>query len=262
VNRIYFIGCDMGGWHTKRTDAMAWCAMEDGEWCDPTHVQNGQLFLPDADRNPLAGIVEKILGESAQAVISIDAALGWPKSFRDWVSASPLDAPIPSFDVSHGELNNPFLYRAAERFIKKHTGQKAGSAVKDQLGSNFTKGQALAAWLRREWQAYCPPFDELTKGKAAQSPITVIEIYPSASLKCDAFAKLRWPGGGAMGELGKSDIADAQRAAMASACYARTVGMIQADLPGVYLPEEAGEDEQDMIKAEGWIFSPKVEPAP
>ncbi len=257
MSKVYFIGCDMGGWHTKKTDALAWCAMADGQWCDSTHVENGQLFLPEADRNPLAGLIERILGEESHAVISIDAALGWPKSFRDWVAASPLDAPIPSFDVSQGELSNPLLYRAAERFIKAQTSQKAASAVKDQLGSNFTKGQALAAWLRREWQAYCPPFDELV----TEASITVIEVYPSASMKCAAFSELRWPGGSRMGELGKSDIADAQRAAMVSACYARTLGMIQAALPEVYLPEEAGEAEQDMIKAEGWIFSPKVEPA-
>lgn len=258
MSKVYFIGCDMGGWHTKKTDALAWCAMHDDKWVEDNHTQSGQLFLPD-DSNPLRDVIKKALEEEAQVVVAVDASLGWPQAFCEWVKAKAMSGSIPRFNVEDGELRNPLLYRATERFIKDKTGQKPASAVKDQLGSNFTKGQVLAAWVRKNWKAYCPPFDA-DSDDAAKKQVTVIEVYPAASLKCKAFLNLDWPEKMAMGKLGKSDIADAQRAAMTAACYAKTIGMIgRSGLPNVYLPADAGDEQQDAIRAEGWIFCPKNE---
>lgn len=275
MSKIRFIGCDMGGWHTTDGDALSVCTLEDGElYLNPPDA--GALYYP-------VGAMESAVGpwltdEIDKAVIAIDAALAWPESYAQLVQHAPHELHLPSFQLGQ-DIDNPYLYRETERFVKRRilrSNEKPLTAPSDKFGNNFSKGQALVAWLKHVFpDAYRPLFDGWDLDCARAQTITVVEVYPEASLRCSDFdcLKLTCSPGSSYQCKGVDEITsvrdqlkvnkkpcdrlDALICALTSACYARTVGIINGDFPTVYTPPAADGYDQTAIRREGWIFAPK-----
>lgn len=254
---IYFIGCDMGGWHGDN-DAVAVCKYSNDNL---EHVceEKGKLFFSVSEC--VTEVIKLARDENAQIIIGIDAALAWPVEFVNLVNSAPFATYCPTFKLD-GEINNPCLFRITEKFIKNEVNKKPLSSPGNMFGNNSSKGQALVAWFKKELgkELYRPPFDEWDETTAKNAKYTLIEVYPAASMKSKQFRDLEWPiAPTPMKNVGASDIADAKRAAMTCVCYAATVGKINGDYPAVHVPSDANGNNAKTIQNEGWIFSPKVE---
>lgn len=290
---IYFIGCDMGGWHTRRTsggDALAVCKW-DGTSLSHVRDRKGRLFYPITTHKPqhahnpgsavakfvspsntvcedqlLDGLVSAMIAEGARIIIAIDAALAWPKAFAELVAKAPAAGHLPTFGLTKKAIENPYLYRETERFIDTAIGKTPLTAPGSYFGNNSSKAQALAAWFKSKLPClYRPPFDNWCRICAASRNHTLIEVYPAASMHSNAFKELCWPPTEqAMKQLGKSDIADAKRCAMTAVCYAVTVGMLNQQgnqYPDIWLPNDPLTNFiykfPPLVPDEGWIFFPK-----
>ena len=265
---IYFIGCDMGGWHNTskvKGDALAACKWVNG---DLLHVEAtaNVAFFPVASDGPLEKCISAAIKEHAKIIVAIDAALGWPASFARLVAEARIGQHNFSFERGSA-IANPYLYRETERFIKSHvlTGAKERplTAVGDKFGNNSTKAQALVVWLNERLKAFRPPFDTWDRLIARTANHSIIEVYPAASMKSELFKRLVWPLHlRDMGNIGSSDIADAMRCAMTGMCYAAHLGMITSnpDFPMLWMPDEVPDSElnRESIESEGWIFSPRL----
>lgn len=249
----------MGGWHTKKTDAIA-ILKWNGSELESNSVKSGSLFYPF---NKLQEILP--MNTSGMYIIAIDGALSWPDQFRTLVNESSEANHCPSF-VLESSINNPYLYRETERYIKdkifNDNNKRPLSAPGDKFGNNSSKAQALVAWFKKEYDdLYRPPFDEYKKSEAVDKKHTLIEVYPAASMKNNKFKKLTWPSQSqTMSHAGHTDIADAKRCAMTAVCYAKTIGLIDdTKYPDVYTPDDAKSMGYSMalIRNEGWIFAPK-----
>lgn len=262
----YFIGCDMGGWHTSRGDGLAICRWRNGTM-ESVHAEAGALYYPVASEASLAQHLTQALDEGARVVIAIDAALAWPVDFRDLVVAAPEAAYLPDFERQDGALQNRHLYRDTERFVHATTGKQPLTAPGDKFGNNSSKAQALTAWLAQhvleaDRVLYRPPFDEWDLEEARKATCTLIEAYPGASMMSPAFQRVTWPAEApvTMQIVGNNDIADAKRCAVIGACYSATVG----HLPGAAYPHVAlcnavtlGDTyAAERVRKEGWIFTP------
>lgn len=261
---MYFMGCDMGGWHTTTGDALAVCKW-DGYALSHVQAMDGALFYPVSAQGALAQVIRLAEKESARIIIGIDAALAWPAKFVALAGGAPQAAHLPDF-VLGTSIDNPYLYRDTERFVKQHilTGanERPLTAAGDKFGNNSSKAQALVAWFRNRLpDLYRPPFDPWDAAVAAQKQFTLIEVYPAASMKAAVFRLLAWPHHEqTMDHVGNTDIGDAKRCAMTAVCYAAMLGMLGSGggYPPLYTPDDAGtEYNQDDIGVEGWIFAPK-----
>ena len=264
---IYFFGCDMGGWHTDKGDALAVCKW-DGSELQHVEATAGALFHPVTDNGPLMKWMNTVQEEDARFVFAIDGALAWPTKFAELVASAPSAEHRCTLKPSDA-ISNPYLYRQTERFIKNHllttNTERPLSAPGDKFGNNSSKSQVLAAWMKTKFpNVYRPPFDQWDTTKARESAATLIEVYPAASLKSPQFRNLLWPLlKQSMGDVGNTDIADAKRCAFTGICYAATVGLLRPppDWPTVFLPSEAtsGEIAVELIQKEGWIFAPRCD---
>lgn len=259
---IYFIGCDIGGWHTDNGDAFAALKFSSG---DLVHLgeQSGSMYYPVDPQGIFSKILKQICEEQARLIIAIDAALAWPVEFVKLVQDAPAAGHLPSFSL-RSAIDNPYLYRETERFVEKTilrgSKKKPLTAPGDKFGNNCSKAQALVAWIRtRLPEVYRPPFDPWDQENAKKARYSVLEVYPAASMECRTFKELRWPNAATqMTNVGNSDIGDAKRCAMTAVCYAATLGMEEglttAQYPPVILPDSTRDS--DVITAEGWIFAP------
>jgi hypothetical protein len=263
---IYFIGCDIGGWHTSYGDAFAACKFSSGNL---THLgeKSGSMYYPVDPQEIFAKTLKRICEEQARLIIAIDAALAWPVEFVKLVQDAPVGRHLPTFTLPSPAIDNPYLYRETERFIEKAIlrGSKKLplTAPGDKFGNNCSKAQGLVAWIRTRLPGvYRPPFDPWDEENARNARYSLIEVYPAASMKSRLFRNLRWPRAAMqMTNVGDSDIGDAKRCAMTAVCYAATVRMEEslttAQYPPVFLPDNTRNS--NLITREGWIFAPAPE---
>src|SRR4051794_33979738 len=109
----------MGGWHTKKGDALAVCRW-DGEQlcCDDDDSRSGSLFYPCSDTDILADMIGRYSKYDGKIIIGIDAALAWPAQFAKLVNRAPTaDAGVCFKPGKH--IDNPYLFRETERFVKR-----------------------------------------------------------------------------------------------------------------------------------------------
>ena len=87
-------------------------------------------------------------------------------------------------------------------------------------------------------EVYRPPFDQWNLDRAKETWITLIEVYPAASMASEQFSALRWQEAeDRYADLDTSDENDAKRCSTTAACYGMTIGIIPevetiARLPG------------------------------
>jgi hypothetical protein len=198
-------------------------------------------------------------------VAAIDAAFAWPVDFVKLVQEAPAATHQAVFTLDSA-IKNPYLYRQTERYIRNHVTQKDPlTAPGDKFGNNSSKAQALVSWFKTKLPLiYRPPFDSWQLGSAKDKRLSLIEVYPAASMKSSAFRKTQWPTDiQDMDSVGDTDIGDAKRCAMTAVCYAMTIGMLsqQPGYPTVVPPPTGKTTETDPVtlQREGWIFSPAKE---
>ena len=259
----------MGGWHNTNKDggdALAVLRLS-GATMEHLEATAALTYFPVSDDGPLARLLSSAQEEQARIIVCIDAALAWPDSFvRLAMDAKTARHKFP-VQLTDGAINNPYLYRETERYIKKHvmTGnnERPLTAVGDKFGNNSSKAQALVAWLFQKMPtAYRPPFDKWNREIARKARHTILEVYPAASMKSGSFKKMTWPPYSQdMASIGSTDITDAKRCAMTGVCYAAFVGMNSAlnGLPPVITPDDVQTDDFDpaLLESEGWIFCPR-----
>lgn len=276
---IYFVGCDMGGWHGSN-DAYAILRRNRSGRLSDIASNKGRNFWPLSEKFCIE--IGKIIREVEDAkdtrvVFAIDAALSWPTSFVLLANRARFASHVPKAGSNAAKaIGNPYLYRRTERFVREeYAGLKALpkdplTAPGDKFGNNSSKAQALVAQLvqhlrQHKIPCYRPPYDAWNLQKARHAPATIVEVYPAGSMRSLSFKQLTWPGGKSMdyltgGGVGKGDVPDAQRCAITAFCYARTVGMSEArkcKYPTVFTPADADSKDRADIRREGWIFFPK-----
>jgi hypothetical protein len=262
---IYFIGCDIGGWHTTNGDAFAACRFSSGEFTLlDDECGSGNLYYPVDRQGIFAKILNRACAEKARIVIAIDAALAWPVEFVKLVRCAPLGGHLPTFTRSRA-IDNPCLYRETERFIRRNIRRDRDpfTAPGDKFGNNSSKAQSLVAWITGTLpEVYRPPFDPWDEDRAKNARYSVIEVYPAASMESHLFQNLEWPfSAQQMRKIGDSDVADAKLCAMTAVCYAATVKMDQrlnSQLyPRIFVPPSDNTYDLNMVAQEGWIFAPE-----
>ena len=149
---VYFFGCDMGGWHNKDNDggdALAVCQWT-GDRLLNVEATAALTYYPVVEDGPLMKWLSRAINDNARVIVCIDAALAWPMQFRQLVNQASSGKHKFCFDLD-GAINNPYLYREAERFIKQRvmTGNKEWllTAVGDRFGNNSSKARHLLLGL-------------------------------------------------------------------------------------------------------------------
>lgn len=230
----YFIGWDVGGWNcdknSKSRDAivildsnlnvvgMPWRGNLTKEINDARDAADwiGRLFSLCRSKAP---------AERSIIVMAIDTPLGFPDGLvRLAANRLPTTAAGASRD-------NPYLFRATERFLSDH-GLSPLSAIKDMIGSQATKGihtlarfvpklTGCGAWTNGDW-------------------LSAIEAYPSSCKASSTICSLR----GEYEPLDHPDKQDALTCALIAYLYSEKRDALES--PGDNVPT-----------SEGWIWVPK-----
>jgi hypothetical protein len=265
---VYFLGWDVGTWKCTgdSEDALQMLKWQAGRLSAVGQSFRGNLLLETKGERTVEALiaVTKLspLPPDAALVVGIDAVFGWPRQFVELLDGKA--DYIPKVGKEDWNTDNKYLHRETERFLVNTFGLKSPNrpktAVGDAIGSAGTKAQFFLAGMRKGRKCYVPPVDPWDAGRASKASITVIEVYPGVTVFSRSFGEIDVPSGTKVAMLGKGDAADSMRCALVGACYANTVGLIQADLPSVYVPSDAqAGDGYDVeaIPTEGWIFTPK-----
>jgi len=256
---VYFLGWDVGPWKCSGDSKDALQLLSFGV--------NGLQVRGDFHGN----LMEKLGGDlqidgllaavemgplDGPLILAIDAVFGWPWHFNELLQGRA----ALTVKADGKNIDNQYLFRHTDQFIydalKFPPTNPPMTAVGDKIGSAATKTQYFLSRLKNRNDCYVPPLDDWDAVRAKSDHISIIEVYPGASKRSDHFQGLSLPMGVKMGTLGRSDKEDALRCAMTAFCYADTVGIIEKNAPKVYLPDEAREN-LEILKAEGWIFTPK-----
>lgn len=246
----YYIGWDVGAWHctksSKSCDAL--CILVD-EGDEPKFTETVCRDNLRSSLNKCKGkkLVSDLLGrcdvevpQDFEAVVAIDAPLGWPTAMVNLATGGDI--------ASVGEFRqNPYLFRQTERFLSKH-GFEPLSAVKDMIGSQSTKGIHFlrAAGSRVKdvgvWRA-----------DHGETNTTIIETYPAPCENSETFQKcfrsidesdkFREQVDG-KGKAFRNDVRDDLRCALVAWLYSEKPQSLKKPGPGV-VPEE------------GWIWVPE-----
>jgi hypothetical protein len=266
---VLLVGWDVGPWKCSGDSEDALIVVGyDGKRLSVTDVPgfHGNLFTKMPEKVDLAALLGAAgwTGpcDAAKVVVAVDAVFGWPRRFVELVSGK--SDYKPKTGKKDKNSDNRFLYRETERFLIDALNLKSPNLPKtaagDAIGSAATKAQYVVSCLRKQGGIYIPPLDPWDEGRARDSQVTIIEVYPGVTKFSPAFENMDLPQGTKVRLLGKSDPEDALRCAMVAACYAKMTGAIPLDLPGLCVPTDAtakaGYD-VGAISTEGWIFSPK-----
>lgn len=243
----YYIGWDVGAWNCRRTsgsqDALVVLSSENGQPKLCGDVFRGPLRTEIAEIDSLQNLLtekcEIKFQEDDQLFIGIDTPLGLPEAVQWHVTGAGLPGSVDA-KASH----NPYLYRKCEQHLADKCFPPL-SAIKDMIGSQFTKGMHFLRKLEFQQQA------ELV-GVWKAGNVTAIEVYPatckitdtkgyvsmgSAVLK-DMFSKL----GGE--RLKTVDEQDAVYCALVAFLFATERNQLESPI-------------SDIPNSEGWIWYPK-----
>ncbi|MBK6291817.1 MAG: hypothetical protein IPF59_08670 [Ignavibacteria bacterium] len=182
MKRRQYVGFDVGGWLTRSShDAVARLTVEGEQriWDLLSRDEKGHRRRNVLHPEDISTLMGELLGttRAMPTIIAIDAALGWPTEFRDLIKGV-VPNPLPSIESK--SIENKVLYRETERFIFHATNTSPLTAVGDMFGNPSTKAQATALRIQAEFGAYMPPFDDWSRYRFCESPLTVVEVYPAS----------------------------------------------------------------------------------
>ncbi len=175
----------------------------------------------------------RISPESAPVTLAIDTPLGFSEAFIQLAIQRKAKASIEASNT------NPYLFRRPERYLFEQVRASPWwpndrgplSAIKDQIGSQATKGMHVLA-------RFAPTIVECGVW-SNDSNLTAIEAYPSACKHSKTMQALRqsYPA------LSHADCEDALTCAL--------VARLFVEKRGALVPPEA-----DVSPTEGWIWVP------
>lgn len=253
--KTLYIGWDVGGWNcdNNRKSRDGLCALA-GALTELSVVGTPwrgaiRRQLLDADSPAfllsLLGVEERF----DQYVLAIDTPLGWPNAVQRLLQLNlvqPNDQILPDVPDDHGR--NPFLFRHTERVLNG-LGIAALSSVRDQIGSQATKGQAFlkkfgfvrnhprpGTWNSPSWrclEAYpAPCYYSTLEGNWAE-PLRRTPVFLTATHA------------GAWGNV-TSDLSDALMCAVVAAVFDQDPALLRQPAP----------DDVTCVNSEGWIWIP------
>jgi len=172
VSNLY-VGWDVGGWNCdrNRTSRDAVCAIAgDLENLELVGIPwrgaiRAQLLNADGRPDFLLNLLE-IHETFEHIVVAIDTPLGWPVSLQGLITSANQNVAVPDEPGL-----NPFLFRGTERALNQ-AGIATLSAVRDQIGSQSTKGQTFLTSLGFERS-------QNRVGEWRKGIWTAIETYPA-----------------------------------------------------------------------------------
>ncbi len=239
---LFLIGWDVGGWNCERNarsrDALV-VLDRAGRLCGTPWRGNLRPVINGADGTRqwlemLLGLCGVRMPRGARAVLAIDAPLGFPEPFLALAAERRPAGPVGT----HAE--NPYLHRAAERWLMRH-GLRPLSPLKDMIGSQATKAMhALARFA---------PVSTACGVWSDGVCLTAVETYPtglrrSPGLRAEAAALAAGVLRGARGLPERRDHEDALLCALLARRFALRPEDLAAPPPGT--PER-----------EGWIWLPR-----
>jgi hypothetical protein len=243
----YYIGWDVGAWNCRPTsgsqDAFVVLSSENEMLKICGRVFRGPLRTEIAEIECLPKLLNRICGMDIQTddelFIGIDTPLGLPEAVQWHVTLVNIPQSIDA-RASH----NPYLYRKCEQHLAEKCFPPL-SAIKDMIGSQFTKGMHFLRKLN--FQPQSEPVGVWKYGN-----VTAIEAYPatckitdtkgyvsfgSASIR-DLFTKLQ------ADKLATVDEQDAVYCALVAYLFATNRNQLKSP-------------DSNIPKSEGWIWYPK-----
>ena len=176
----YYVGWDVGAWNCRKAsesqDALAILAADGDSLVLKGNLFRGPLRSEIADIKSIEHLLNSHCNLSAtcedEFVIGIDTPLGLPEAVQWHVTLDRLPSTIEK-RASH----NPYLYRRTEQLLADKNYPPL-SAIKDMIGSQFTKGLHFLRKLQLE---------RLTNpvGVWKKDKITAIEVYPATCKASD-----------------------------------------------------------------------------
>lgn len=242
------IGWDVGGWMGSNHgfSILLWdYETKEYKWLG----KSVELKIPDNSLFSLAYIFQKVSGkkdfeiDNYQLVIGIDAPLGFPRDFKDFINGSK-----KTFNRPEKEIYNKLAYRKTDRHIYEKLGKKPLSAVFDRLGTNATAAVVHVNKWREEYNFSLQPIEDNRNNR------DIIEVYP-ALLKASKYSAADQAFKSMIPENVKvgTDAYDSALCAIMALAYG--AGDQFSELPNLIGPEVMDED----IKEEGWIYYfPKI----
>lgn len=244
----YFLGWDVGAWNcnkrSKSQDALAVLADNDGLLALQGKVFRGPLRTEIAEVATVASLLKAHCGIETQPndtfYIGIDTPLGLPEAVQWHVNMSSLPEKVES-RASH----NPYLYRKTEQLLAEKQFPPL-SAIKDMIGSQFTKGLHFLRKLNLERQSE-------PVGVWASGNVTALEVYPATCKPTDTkgyvcrgseFVQSLFSNVQGAKELPTSDEQDAVYCALIAYLFATA-------------RERLVTPPADIPVSEGWIWYPK-----
>lgn len=243
LNKLLALGWDVGGWMGSNHGFSL--IQYDYDQNDYKWLGNPvELTIPANSTFTLDYIFEKaadideIVIDEYEVVIGIDAPLGYPIKFKNF-----LDGEMKDFKRPDKEIYNRLAYRETDRHIYNKCNKKPLSAVFDRLGTNTTVAMVhVQKWMDAYGFALIP-------AKNTSENKKIIEVYP-ALLKESKFSAAYQPVRGMLpSEVNEgTDAYDAALCSLMALAYG-TGGRLQE------LPELVGPScITDEIKEEGWIY--------
>jgi hypothetical protein len=235
VGAAYYVGWDVGGWN-----------------CDKNPRSRDAIVILDCARRicgtPWRGNLRTLINKAQTTADWIDglfALCGFPSPDEERHVVLGIDTPLafstefvalvqggpPAAASIESSNENPYLYRATERFLFSHNLAPL-SPIKDMIGSQATKGMHVLAKFA--------PVTERCGVWTDGMELTAFEAYPSPCRRSAHMAELR----AGHDELGHADIEDALTCAL--------LAWLLGERPSALEPPPAG-----TPRAEGWIWIPK-----
>lgn len=183
MNRVIGVGWDVGGWHGRNNAVVVL------EWDDTTrkpallgkgckNLPPGVLALPEfvehfCKKEAKAAVRSAIEDSEATVVVAVDAPLGYPTAFRDFVTNPGKWSGV--IDPAARFVLNPLGFRQTDREIAALFPSKTPLSVSfDKLGNPAS----VAIRHTRHWAKGAGPIVQMTKPAPRELP-HIIEVYPA-----------------------------------------------------------------------------------
>ncbi len=174
VKRIIGIGWDVGGWAGDKQGiaVVQWdFGFDSLNWMGTPRqitIPVGSMLTPENIVAQVTGTYNNDYFNESLVIIGIDAPLGYPTDFIQFLSGNLL-----GFTKPEREIDNSLAYRDTDRHIFKELNKKPLSHVFDKLGNNSTVAIThLQLWENSGYSIH-------PRNRSEHDRKVIIEVYPA-----------------------------------------------------------------------------------